>query len=214
MRFIPTPVGNISLPCLNRRNRAVHPHACGEHLVLRLMKFIPAGSSPRLWGTYGRLQDTAVIGRFIPTPVGNMLQKWRVSACDPVHPHACGEHISLWVQYRSVIGSSPRLWGTSEFIPFPGPAPRFIPTPVGNMPYCSIRCAIFAVHPHACGEHTLQECQAVPAIGSSPRLWGTFKIDRCAAGSPRFIPTPVGNIQHSSPIASLWPVHPHACGEH
>ena len=33
---------------------------------------------------------------------------------NPVHPHACGEHIGLNESTLSVIGSSPRLWGTSK----------------------------------------------------------------------------------------------------
>ena len=50
-RFIPTPVGNTAAPAKRRCVRAVHPHACGEHLLQLNTVFMQAGSSPRLWGT-------------------------------------------------------------------------------------------------------------------------------------------------------------------
>ena len=50
-RFIPTLVGNTSSSRLNKFGQAVHPHACGEHLPIRMSTLIARGSSPRLWGT-------------------------------------------------------------------------------------------------------------------------------------------------------------------
>ena len=71
-----------------------------------------------------------------------------------------------------------------------------------------------AVHPHACGEHSLYKAGLRSICGSSPRLWGTQVIVKVYAQESRFIPTPVGNT-----FFPLWghigtPVHPHACGEH
>ena len=34
-RFIPTPVGNINQAVTGKIDRAVHPHACGEHFLLQ-----------------------------------------------------------------------------------------------------------------------------------------------------------------------------------
>jgi len=113
-RFIPTRVGNTSLPSLKLRTDygssprvwgirggrgarpsegSVHPHACGE---------------------YDRaLYHTTAANRFIPTRVGNTkntnVDNWylngssprvwgirrggqRPAAAPPVHPHACGEY--------------------------------------------------------------------------------------------------------------------------
>src|SRR5271157_3187867 len=71
-------------------------------------------------------------------------------------------------------GPSPRVWGTQLFH---GAHKR-----------------IFAVHPHACGEH-----------------WSS---NPCTARTIRSIPTRVGNTQ--CVCGGRWrvPVHPHACGEH
>ena len=50
--------------------------------------------------------------------------------------------------------------------------------------------------------------------GSSPREWGTHISGRDSITRHRFIPTRVGNTNHTSLQASANPVHPHASGEH
>ena len=50
-RFIPTPVGNITIFETPPSRKPVHPHACGEHGKIPLSKPSDFGSSPRLWGT-------------------------------------------------------------------------------------------------------------------------------------------------------------------
>jgi len=90
-RFIPTPVGNMIrdplfsyrwavhphacgehvLPSRATSVSAVHPHACGEHAVTADTPYEVDGSSPRLWGTWPPVDGNAV-----------------------------------------TVGSSPRLWGT------------------------------------------------------------------------------------------------------
>ncbi len=72
-RFIPTHVGNAP----DRRHRAerspVHPHACGER-VLMMRRFSRIfGSSPRMWGTLTEGRHVHQKERFIPTHVGNAI---------------------------------------------------------------------------------------------------------------------------------------------
>ena len=71
-----------------------------------------------------------------------------------------------------------------------------------------------AVHPHACGEHTLPPRWFTPMIGSSPRLWGTLRPRLQLPSQRRFIPTPVGNTHGTQNLMPGHAVHPHACGEH
>ena len=52
-RFIPTLVGNSIEHQAMFYKHPVHPHACGELLVLSQSKTNCIGSSPRLWGTRG-----------------------------------------------------------------------------------------------------------------------------------------------------------------
>ena len=50
--------------------------------------------------------------------------------------------------------------------------------------------------------------------GSSPREWGTLAVIVADSTGARFIPTRVGNTQHSFRLHRVRPVHPHASGEH
>ena len=70
------------------------------------------------------------------------------------------------------------------------------------------------VHPHASGEHRPVRAVAVVQHGSSPREWGTYFLASYTSILQRFIPTRVGNIIHSYFSVRLFPVHPHASGEH
>ena len=193
-RFIPTPVGNMVGLFILPGPEAVHPHACGEHMVSQLRKGGNAGSSPRLWGTCQPRPVYVACDRFIPTPAGNMIKSIACASTSPVHPHACGEHSSKQCSSPVPYGSSPRLWGTFASLYFIFSYPRFIPTPVGNMSAISSSRTVTPVHPHACGEHSHAWARNGKNIGSSPRLWGTSLWPANQLAVERFIPTPVGNI--------------------
>ncbi len=214
-RFIPTCVGNISATATSRWCIPVHPHVCGEHLAVVgqrfcTERFIPTcvgnmngalrvrcgagGSSPRVWGTSGRVRAferpirfiPTCVGnmmclpasmppsRFIPTCVGNILSTGPPSPAFPVHPHVCGEHHRHSNHGGSII--------------------RFIPTCVGN-----IMSDILA---------------AMVAYGSSPRVWGTCLFIAALRDNDRFIPTCVGNMFAMRCHFTHFTVHPHVCGEH
>ena len=131
-----------------------------------------------------------------------------------VHPHACGEHPENHQSARHSAGSSPRLWGTQSPLAAAAPVVRFIPTPVGNTLLIGSALRSPPVHPHACGEHRLDDNLTNPRSGSSPRLWGTPAHGPRHRLPYRFIPTPVGNTFIVLPYICSSSVHPHACGEH
>ena len=91
------------------------------------------GSSPRVWGTFEKNRQIQIGTRFIPTGVGNIYSSSLLSYPEPVHPHGCGEHLSKYISSLSVIGSSPRVWGTYEQRNGNRSSYRFIPTGVGNI---------------------------------------------------------------------------------
>mgnify|MGYP000995201251 CR=1 FL=1 len=70
-RFIPTGVGNTPTRVRRSYGSPVHPHGRGEHLRLRLLGGLVAGSSPRAWGTQRADSSMNTRYRFIPTGVGN-----------------------------------------------------------------------------------------------------------------------------------------------
>ena len=152
-RFIPTHVGNTFPFPFAQSNRAVHPHACGEHSKnARQVKSL-TGSSPRMWGTPGDTNADILMNRFIPTRVGN-------TVCICVG--------AVWI-----AGSSPRMWGTHHRGHQGRMTPSVHPHACGEHGFLWRLARAEAVHPHACGEHRLSPCIKYVVLGSSPRMWGT-----------------------------------------
>ena len=179
MRFIPTPVGN-TLAEVSRRP-------------------VATGSSPRPWGTPVPAGEQDSVIRFIPTPVGNTWWHPPPRCPTPVHPHARGEHISNPMSSSMTCGSSPRPWGTHDTGSRNFSNGRFIPTPVGNTSADRTLGTITTVHPHARGEHRVHDAGRFPLRGSSPRPWGTRLLGHRQQRPERFIPTPVGNTNSTTP---------------
>ena len=111
-RFIPTHVGNTPPASVSSYQIAVHPHARGEHSLMRRLTSRHGGSSPRTWGTRGPVHAALAVLRFIPTHVGNTALPPAACAAQSVHPHARGEHADLARLFEANGGSSPRTWGT------------------------------------------------------------------------------------------------------
>ena len=109
-----------------RRANTVHPHACGENILLgttppRVGKMIWIyGTPPRLWGKRCRT-ITGITAR-------------DDKPASPVHPHACGENcvILTITDCISVNGTPPRLWGKREDRVVFKLSLRYTPTPVGK----------------------------------------------------------------------------------
>ena len=97
-RFIPTHVGNSRVNRSDRGPRSVHPHACGELPYSRNRWWGCRGSSPRMWGTLDYNNLCQFLLRFIPTHVGNSRGGCLLPPPAPVHPHACGELSSFFIQ--------------------------------------------------------------------------------------------------------------------
>ena len=193
VRFIPTGVGNM----LSHKHRLalwpVHPHGCGEHMTFKEWMKKEGGSSPRVWGTFNLHPVCRYLRRFIPTGVGNISKCSIIEKAISVHPHGCGEHSKAILPLYLCLGSSPRVWGTSNSEYHEQLPNRFIPTGVGNIASAygarhgksvhphgcgehsdvQIRKGYTSVHPHGCGEHLYCSTQRGKQNGSSPRVWGT-----------------------------------------
>ncbi len=146
--------------------------------------------------------------------MGNTLERLAPSYVGTVHPHACGEHSDATYRRYLENGSSPRMWGTLPLVHRAPGGRRFIPTHVGNTGSISSADTRVTVHPHACGEHSWDDCIGASLAGSSPRMWGTLRPVHVSRLALRFIPTHVGNTGDGGRGDQSSPVHPHACGEH
>ncbi len=173
---------------------AVHPRACGEHVIDEV-------------SLYAGL-------RFIPAPAGNTAGSRSAAAPIPVHPRACGEHGCSLDDPKSVTGSSPRLRGTRLRRDRAHHRLRFIPAPAGNTPGQAFGRRARPVHPRACGEHPAEVVVMIDSVGSSPRLRGTRVRVIGDVVSDRFIPAPAGNTSSGATQILRRSVHPRACGEH
>ena len=212
-RFIPAPAGNSRLSARSCAVRSVHPRACGEQgEVMRFHVFL-SGSSPRLRGTVDPHGRELGRHRFIPAPAGNRLSRRGPHASRSVHPRACGEQLTIQAVFRSSFGSSPRLRGTDNPIPFKLDSVRFIPAPAGNSSSRSLNVREESVHPRACGEQFSGARAGPGATGSSPRLRGTGHFFSPFPVPLRFIPAPAGNRTGLLHILPHGSVHPRACGE-
>ncbi|SQC53747.1 Domain of uncharacterised function (DUF2825) [Pseudomonas aeruginosa] len=167
-----------------------------------------------MWGTRCIRHAPTGRSRFIPTHVGNTSCHSSVGGDQPVHPHACGEHLPPSSPRSPAAGSSPRMWGTRTSAATGGRRRRFIPTHVGNTRSRPVIRITAAVHPHACGEHRRVDFANRLIYGSSPRMWGTHKVPEQVMAALRFIPTHVGNTHAALQGRREDAVHPHACGEH
>ena len=172
-RFIPTCVGN-SLGYLQPRDGVtVHPHVCGELAGKEQIFVHRIGSSPRVWGTLLPYAPLVNFLRFIPTCVGNSVPKSMCPFPASVHPHVCGELGDRSIIPRSILGSSPRVWGTPQVTLIDAGEARFIPTCVGNSYSSRSPIRVISVHPHVCGELAIVSGFKSENLGSSPRVWGT-----------------------------------------
>ncbi len=93
-RFTPTCVGNTRVDNIVGMHVPVHPHVCGEYLVIDRKTLARNGSPPRVWGIPGKGRRIACCRRFTPTCVGNTPAISLPSLYAPVHPHVCGEYES------------------------------------------------------------------------------------------------------------------------
>ena len=111
-RFIPTCMGNSRVAGKGIYGSAVHPHVHGELSLPKVTRAILSGSSPRAWGTLCWFLYQTRYPRFIPTCMGNSIPITRNGLYRPVHPHVHGELTRKPRRSVSVLGSSPRAWGT------------------------------------------------------------------------------------------------------
>ena len=113
-----------------------------------------------------------------------------------------------------MIGSSPRVRGTSALRWATADALRFIPACAGNIRNLIAAPHRRAVHPRVCGEHRRQPDCLHHDAGSSPRVRGTSGRGRGMPSHERFIPACAGNIWPGLCASRLKAVHPRVCGEH
>ena len=154
------------------------------------------GSSPRVRGTFFVHAPVQLRSRFIPACAGNIPLFSLTNELTAVHPRVCGEHKHSITGMANMVGSSPRVRGTLNLKWNMLLCYRFIPACAGNIRFACYPCRISAVHPRVCGEHVNVGRERLAAVGSSPRVRGTFPTLQRGNRYCRFIPACAGNISH------------------
>ena len=172
------------------------------------------GSSPRVWGPPSDNERWGVALRFIPTRVGTTSADNRGDCASPVHPHACGDHITTSAQPGKCPGSSPRVWGPRLLLQLHHVAVRFIPTRVGTTQREPPPAAPQRFIPTRVGTTLTGGAENKETVGSSPRVWGPLLEIGRNVDRGRFIPTRVGTTHQLGLYTRPRSVHPHACGDH
>ncbi len=213
-RFIPTSVGNTRQWGALYLCGPVHPHIRGEYFLYHRSHPGSHGSSPHPWGIRFPFTLGGTHGRFIPTSVGNTVERIAEMDTRAVHPHIRGEYETGRRRTSRGDGSSPHPWGILDPKVTDPIIERFIPTSVGNTCMIRERYRYFTVHPHIRGEYQTLKPPKPLIPGSSPHPWGIPDLDRHGRWRLRFIPTSVGNTLSALSDGQSFPVHPHIRGEY
>ena len=179
------------------------------------------GSSPRLRGTQGVVEQVCHAEGIIPALAGNTRLaarpvgvRSRRPSCLRDHPRACGEHPLHDRLIGLREGSSPRLRGTRVDQAAVRRRSGIIPALAGNTSWAPQPDCTRWDHPRACGEHWQVAVWRGCGVGSSPRLRGTpvghFRGDRRIG----IIPALAGNTPATPTTTPTRRDHPRACGEH
>ena len=183
------------LPSLSDKpgKRAVHPHMCGEDYHGYTVGASGYGSPPHVWGRRALETNGSHCIRFTPTCVGKTFGQTKEECLQTVHPHMCGEDVTLGGQLQANTGSPPHVWGRRPPRNTRKRQPRFTPTCVG-------KTRMVAMKP-------------VFPFGSPPHVWGRRFGSWLRSFLVRFTPTCVGKTSAPSSTHRAAPVHPHMCGE-
>ena len=90
---------------------------------------------------------------------------------------------------------------------------RFTPTRVGKSALLLMLRVVYPVHPHTCGEITVNDADGLLSNGSPPHVWGNLNMNAKQVGAMRFTPTRVGKSYALGVSGRFYAVHPHTCGE-
>ena len=182
--FTPTRVGTTRRLAARPAAAPVHPHACGDNVVLSSRSMSMSGSPPRVWG--------------------QLLRRFTREAGElTVHPHACGDNPLDIAVAQLEDGSPPRVWGQQGKHQRIHRLIRFTPTRVGTTLSTGSITIIRAVHPHACGDNKLQADGKTPLVGSPPRVWGQQVPSQPKAAAVPVHPHACGDNLDSCPTALL-----------
>ena len=150
----------------------------------------------------------------IPAYAGNTSAVDNVVELVGDHPRVCGEHLLLFSNLTSFLGSSPRMRGTLDYHHVDIDHGGIIPAYAGNTLRFSRSVSPYRDHPRVCGEHIEYKVEGATSQGSSPRMRGTPIALATFVIACGIIPAYAGNTLRLRIMFSSTRDHPRVCGEH
>ena len=130
-----------------------HPRACGAHEIVPAAAGGTLGSSPRMRGSQGILDEHKVQWGIIPAHAGLTVAAQLELIDERDHPRACGAH-EWHVLFRAFAeGSSPRMRGSPSRPRLALVRLGIIPAHAGLTYLSHVNHPPFWDHPRACGAH-------------------------------------------------------------
>ena len=211
-RIIPARAGQTRCRSGNILYPPDHPRACGANPQEQRNSRPKVGSSPRVRGKPGFELDSEVAVRIIPARAGQT-RPWRNGrGRTPDHPRACGANTWMSMSACAPFGSSPRVRGKLECVPFRQVAARIIPARAGQTRSTRSSSRRRSDHPRACGANPVQVWKYPLSAGSSPRVRGKLGEQTLPQRLVRIIPARAGQTRPVSLVGLPAPDHPRACG--
>ena len=110
-RIIPADAGSTTSGSFSSPASSDHPRGCGEHRTRAPVCSATRGSSPRMRGAPWSSNHVCHRHGIIPADAGSTKTAVKVVNDLQDHPRGCGEHLVIYLELKSMLGSSPRMRG-------------------------------------------------------------------------------------------------------
>ena len=190
-----------------------HPRGCGEKGFGVCVAGWRGGSSPRVRGKGGAVDDACAPGGIIPAGAGKRPPPQHPSNPSKDHPRGCGEKGALLGFGLAIEGSSPRVRGKANGIRLPLAITGIIPAGAGKSGALRRLDHRRWDHPRGCGEKTFWAADSSAGVGSSPRVRGKDVFGDAGGNGGGIIPAGAGKSLARGPCSLRSQDHPRGCGE-
>ena len=153
--------------------RQVYPHLRGAAAIKDPSQLYTTGISPPAWGSHPFVSKFNVLGRYIPTCVGQPDGTTEPAMRARVYPHLRGAAAAS--RFHSVLrlGISPPAWGSRVRSlggrGYAGYIPTCVGQPMGSVGFW----VLWGVYPHLRGAARSSISNVVYNWGISPPAWGS-----------------------------------------
>ena len=192
---LPTRVGMVRRRCLTATRQTCAPHPRGDGPNLRASCAVAVSCSPPAWGWSGPAEQNPDGGAVLPTRVGMVRLRKKLSPPSGSAPHPRGDGPALKDGVQSTVMCSPPAWGWSGAKGWCPVNSNVLPTRVGMVRRYLQRGGRRRCAPHPRGDGPAGAFIVFPFQGCSPPAWG-WSVSTVPMSAPGdVLPTRVGMVR-------------------